>query len=225
MSDPIVLELTASEPLSLEEEYQMQVNWSRDEDKRTFILVDRELLAADGSNDEDIMEDGFVLKSDLIINKRRNSSCVHSTTNTPTVDETTCDCLRIAIQALNSVSATVGDINLFLHESLQYSDNEDEDANEDNAVIQRPFTAEVEVMVAEQMRRRRGIGSNALKLLMQYGQEELQVKRFIAKVLDDNEPSIALFKRLDYDVKCLVECFNEIHFQYLVENHEQDGQN
>ena len=45
MTDPALLEATASEPLSLEEEYQMQKEWHEDPKKCTFII-----LANDGSN-------------------------------------------------------------------------------------------------------------------------------------------------------------------------------
>ena len=39
MQDPYILEMTASEPLSLEEEVEMQQSWALDPKKATFIVV------------------------------------------------------------------------------------------------------------------------------------------------------------------------------------------
>eukprot|EP00474_Spongospora_subterranea_P010778 CRZ11236.1 hypothetical protein [Spongospora subterranea] len=41
MQDPEILELTASEPLTLEQEYAMQTEWRQDPNKCTFIVVDK----------------------------------------------------------------------------------------------------------------------------------------------------------------------------------------
>jgi RimJ/RimL family protein N-acetyltransferase len=41
MSDPELLTLTASEPLSLDEEYEMQKTWQNDENKLTFIVLNK----------------------------------------------------------------------------------------------------------------------------------------------------------------------------------------
>ncbi|OQR92722.1 hypothetical protein ACHHYP_03338 [Achlya hypogyna] len=50
MKDPWLLEMTASEPLSLQEEREMQVNWREDPAKATFIL---HAHARDDARDED----------------------------------------------------------------------------------------------------------------------------------------------------------------------------
>lgn len=50
MKDPWLREMTASEPLSLEEEFAMQKSWREDDDKLTFIVLDKgrgEAMAGD----------------------------------------------------------------------------------------------------------------------------------------------------------------------------------
>ena len=50
MENEEIQELTASLPLTLEEEYQMQQTWLKDKDKLTFIILSKEIF--DRTHDE-----------------------------------------------------------------------------------------------------------------------------------------------------------------------------
>ncbi|CAF0707874.1 unnamed protein product [Brachionus calyciflorus] len=52
MKIPEIQELTASEPLTLEEEYEMQKKWQNDPDKLTFIVLRKDLYESCQSNDK-----------------------------------------------------------------------------------------------------------------------------------------------------------------------------
>jgi len=53
MSDPAMLELTASEPLTLEVEYEMQKTWYNDPKKLTFIILSKEQQSCGSTSDEE----------------------------------------------------------------------------------------------------------------------------------------------------------------------------
>ncbi|TYH63549.1 hypothetical protein ES332_D07G200300v1 [Gossypium tomentosum] len=44
MQDPALLQATGSEPLSLQQEYDMQLSWNQDPLKKTFIFLDKEMV-------------------------------------------------------------------------------------------------------------------------------------------------------------------------------------
>ncbi|XP_022598429.1 N-acetyltransferase 9 [Seriola dumerili] len=55
MKSPELQQLTASEPLTLEQEYDMQRSWREDDDKCTFIILDKQRWADPGVEEEQCM--------------------------------------------------------------------------------------------------------------------------------------------------------------------------
>ncbi|XP_050247842.1 uncharacterized protein LOC126695216 isoform X2 [Quercus robur] len=47
MQHPALLQATASEPLTLQQEFQMQLTWTQDPNKQTFIVLDREMVVGE----------------------------------------------------------------------------------------------------------------------------------------------------------------------------------
>lgn len=141
MQDPFLQEMTASEPLTIEEEYAMQSSWQADQDKCTFIIE---------------------LKEQSPMDERM-----------------------------------IGDVNLFFN-------------------VEDPSVAEIEVMIAEKVYRRKGLGREALSLMLAYGTQELRVSGFIAKIALKNESSLRLFEALGFRWVRTSDVFQEAELQLTV---------
>ena len=94
----------------------------------------------------------------------------------------------------------VGDVNVF------FNDPDDD-----------PTAVEIEVMVAEMSYRKRGIGKEAVVLMMRYCINQLSTKRFRAQILEDNLASIALFRNLKYRETKRIPVFHEVVYELSCE--------
>jgi RimJ/RimL family protein N-acetyltransferase len=95
--------------------------------------------------------------------------------------------------------AMVGDVNLF------FNDYEDEHA------------AEIEIMIADSESRGKGLGPEAVRLMMAYGVHRLNVSQYIVKIGASNQKSINMFKTLGFDQFEYLEWCDEQHGKYVID--------
>jgi len=88
--------------------------------------------------------------------------------------------------------AMAGDINLFIHQSTDGSQY-----------------AELNVMVAEEASRRKGLATETLQLMIDFARTKLELSKFVAKIQTDNESSLRLFGKLRFEETEYVEQFKE----------------
>jgi RimJ/RimL family protein N-acetyltransferase len=100
----------------------------------------------------------------------------------------------------------LGDANLFLLDGASVADDYFGGAPCSGGA------AEVMVMVAEAAYRRRGYAQRAVAALLWYGATALGLRRFVAKISEDNAASLALFtQRLGFREARRVAAFQEVH--------------
>lgn len=124
----------------------------------------------------------------------------------------------------------VGDVNLFLYpdEDDEYEEEEQEQEQEQPAFTDPRFcVGEVDIMIADQQHRGRGLGRAVMQTFLKYISRNLggimheytqdkdiqtppQLKLFMAKINQGNTKSIALFKSLGFKQEGEVNYFGEV---------------
>lgn len=153
--------MTASEPLTLEEEHEMQMRWRDDGDKLTFIVGvreqggEREAVVAEGKKGTEVESEG----------KREEDAGQEEKENDGNwVDE-------------NCEGKLIGDVNLFIstRETESQSDSESESNPNPSAVVNdgsittpEILVGELELMIAVPSQQRRGYGRAAVLMLIRY---------------------------------------------------------
>lgn len=192
MKSPFLLEMTGSEPLSFEEEAKMQLSWRDDDDKCTFILLNREACSlCIGSKEDDI----------------ETRQCSRTLENS---------------FLTNTLQFMIGDVNLFLSEEEE-EEVEDGELNDCTAgESPRPKQAELDLMVAEEASRGKGIGREAACLMMLYGAQALGIRKFTVKIKEENKASRHLFeKSLGFKECNYAACFKE--YEYVFQHDSPDN--
>ena len=196
MSDPELLLLTASEPLSYEEEVENQQSWLRSLDKLTFILCPRK--------QHDLKEGG-------------TQHSVSEALSIPPHNNIFLASVR------NSLSQAVGDCNAFiLNDPNKADDYDDADTQNvweielDVAVAERSARcqglgcASVKMMMWY-------VFSNIVNCTLfpkMSATPKGKIVRFVAKILRRNEPSRQLFERkLLFTQYKEVKQFDEVHYK------------
>ncbi|RNF26426.1 putative N-acetyltransferase [Trypanosoma conorhini] len=232
MGDTELMQCTASERLTLEEEYENQRDWLCAEDKLTFILLaplsviarkpPKEIAGATafgtctavkGPLDDGDAGDGEAAEGKEIVRVGDEGGAASLDgvgpkapgARTPSVP------VRSGRTGGNCEAyVMVGDCNLFRLGGTEAELLEDEEAAPSDA---KGGCFEVAVMMAERTFRRQGVGEEAVRLLMSYAIDKLGASVFVAKILNTNTPSIRLFtEKLGFTLLKEVPVFRELHF-------------
>lgn len=108
---------------------------------------------------------------------------------------------------IRNLNAMVGDVNLFL------SQEDDDSDEEEDLPSERPKQAELNIMIAEQGYQKRGMGKEASCLMMIYGSRTLGIRRFFCKIDEDNHASRSLFDKLGFLQCDYAECFKQVELE------------
>jgi RimJ/RimL family protein N-acetyltransferase len=207
MQDPFLLEMTGSEPLTMEEEIEMQKEWRGDEKKCTFIILARDLL-----NNNEVDGNGEKIPPLPIERIEKDEE----EENYPKLIE-------------HSLHGMIGDINLFLSEEDDYNSDDEENFQQQQQMLQTETQApaeltqaELDIMIAAVSHRHKNLGTELALMMMYYGASALKLRRFYVKIKDTNRSSIKLFKEKLGFVECAyAECFGEYEFECRSETSEE----
>ncbi|RYP52495.1 hypothetical protein DL768_002322 [Monosporascus sp. mg162] len=223
-----IQEATASEPLTLDEEYENQQSWRTSHDKLTFIVCQ----ALESGNDPGASE---AVQGD---ESHAGDHCNSAVTGD-----------KVHAGEVDTPDRMVGDINLFLTPWEDDEDDEDADGRgmnglvTDGAVDSIPngrrgravsyCNGEVDIMIADRGRRGNGLGISAVSTLLHFIRRHLksilaeygaareagfgarvkslyELKDLVAKINAANVGSIALFTKLGFKQRGEVNYFGEI---------------
>jgi hypothetical protein len=208
MQDTTLCELTASEPLTLNQEIQMQTEWRDDVNKCTFIILARDLLA-DGDDDSTVPPPPMSYND---INEEEEND-----------DKIGCSKNNMVYTSLvgNTLNAMIGDVNLFLSDIDNDDDDDDDESEQETPASMTTIInhrcrrqAEIDIMIALPSHRHKNLGAEVAFMIMHYAASNLNIIRFFAKIHETNKQSIQLFeKKLGYVMREYVKCFSEYCYE------------
>lgn len=116
---------------------------------------------------------------------------------------------------VRNLHAMVGDVNLFFSEEEEENDGEQAVSSAEcgHDIRSSIMQAELDVMIAEESYRKRGLGREASCLMMLYGVRRLGIRRVFCKINDCNKASLDLFEKLGFLECAYAACFQQFELE------------
>ncbi|KAG6853185.1 hypothetical protein C0991_006295 [Blastosporella zonata] len=221
MQDEELQRLTASEPLSIEEEYDMQQKWRFDEDKLTFIVLSRESPSGE--------------------------QLLNISETQPTRTWSPTDSAIRALPMVGDVNMFLKGTRPDVTQHVQRLDKQDDEEEEEEefeaelGVMIAGGVPRLTDMIVEPAYRRKGLALETLRLILEYStgypssyfSDDAQTRdsapppskglsvppsSLVVRISDSNKPSIRLFELLGFSIIRHVEVFQEVElrFKYMV---------
>ncbi|CAM0871761.1 unnamed protein product [Alopecurus aequalis] len=108
------------------------------------------------------------------------------------LEATASEPLSLAQDSLLELLSMVGDVNIYM--------NDPDDLE----------LAEIEIMIAEQKSRGRGLGQKVILMMMTFAVEKYRIHTFRAKISDSNTASLKLFRKLGFKDATYNAVFKEV---------------
>ncbi|KAJ3807022.1 GNAT domain-containing protein [Lentinula aff. lateritia] len=189
--------LTASEPLTLDQEYDMQRKWQMDEDKLTFIILAREgdAFIPDTVNPTDSQVSSLPMVGDVNIFFSGTPHSVSESTNRPPFDDSQEFTAEAEIMIAEPLYRRRGYAKEALRLMFEYVTG-----RPTSYFIQNP---RVEMSQGEETRQ--------ISVKMPHS---IPPTSLITRISDTNTPSIKLFEKLGFRITKHVEVFEEVELRW-----------
>lgn len=189
MKDPSLLEATGSEPLSFEEELEMQQSWRDDPNKCTFIVhATKACTILSNTGELDTTMTSISVQQELPGMVGDVNLFLSEIDDEEEADEDT----AFGIISTKSTSTSTQEANTAPR-----------------------IQAEVDIMIAEKNFQKQGLGRAATCAMLLYGAKELGIQRYFCKINEGNVASMEMFKSLGFTQCDYAECFKQYEFELI----------
>jgi len=189
MKDPALLEATGSEPLSYEEEMEMQKDWHLDEKKCTFIVHAREACRG-------------IIEEQSETTETENAEPFRVEDN-----------LDAMIGDVNLFLSEIDDEDESETDETSTIPEAKIEAEQEVTSTKPLMQAEIDIMIARKGYQGKGLGRAATCSMLQYGATKLGIHRFFCRINEDNVSSIRLFKSIGFEQCGYAACFKQVEME------------
>ncbi|KAH9604229.1 hypothetical protein KSS87_014522 [Heliosperma pusillum] len=200
MQDPALLFATGSDPLTLDQEYHMHLSWSQDPLKRTFIVLDKEMIVGDFQHGEPHIE-AMVGDVNIYMNDPEDPQLAEIEIM---IAEPKRGCFMQLIKDHKGLFEPFWLVPHFPKPVISLA------------------PSDIDGYKIDVHSRGKGLGKEAVLMMMAFAIEKLAIHTFRVKIGESNQSSLYLFRKLGFEDTTFSEVFKEWTLELPLTNSKRD---